>query len=150
MAMTARIASVYFNKPLVLSRLQNISLNLAFTFHALLGGQICFAAISYVHPISKFSREFLWLFFSFTLINLLAESLLQPGKLGPRSFSWHIVIVHNPKVPRPYLFFDGQNMYNRVVLVCTVNVCIPASLGRWPNLRYQVLQISKNLYSLYL
>ena len=31
---------------------------------------------------------------------------------------------------------DGQNMYSRVVLVCTVNVYIPASLGRPPILRY--------------
>ena len=31
-----------------------------------------------------------------------------------------------------------------VVLVYTVNVYIPASLGRWPILRYQVLQVRKN------
>jgi hypothetical protein len=36
------------------------------------------------------------------------------------------VIVQDP---RPYLSPDGQNTYNRVVLVCTVNVYIPASLG---------------------
>ena len=40
--------------------------------------------------------------------------------------------------------------YNRVVLVCTVNLYIPASLGRRPILRYQVLQVRKKLYSLYL
>ena len=50
-----------------------------------------------------------------------------------------IFIGRDPRAPRPYLFSDGQNMYNRVVLVCTVNVYIPASLGRRPILRYQVL-----------
>ena len=47
------------------------------------------------------------------------------------------------------LFYDGQNMYNRVVLVCTVNVYIPASLGRWLILRYQVLQIPYGMFGLY-
>ena len=46
------------------------------------------------------------------------------------------LLVQDPRAARPYLFSDGQNMYNRVVLVCTVNVYIPASLGRWPILRY--------------
>ena len=41
----------------------------------------------------------------------------------------------------PYLFSDVQNMYDLVVLVCTVNVYIPASLGRRPIFRYQVLQV---------
>ena len=59
-------------------------------------------------------------------------------------------MVQDPRDARPYLFSDGQNMYNRVVLVCTVNVYIPASLGRQPILRYQVLQVPKKLYSLYL
>ena len=45
---------------------------------------------------------------------------------------------------RQNLFSDGQNMYNRVVLVCTVNVYTFASLGRRPILRYQVLQVRKN------
>ena len=31
-------------------------------------------------------------------------------------------IVQYPRAARPYLFCDGQVMYNRVVLVCTVNV----------------------------
>ena len=37
------------------------------------------------------------------------------------------VIVQDPRDPRPYLFSNGQNMYNRVVLVCTVKVYIPNS-----------------------
>ena len=37
-------------------------------------------------------------------------------------------IVKDPRAARLYLFSDGQNMYNRVVLVCTVNVYFPASL----------------------
>ena len=49
-----------------------------------------------------------------------------------------LVAVIDPRTPRPYLFSDGQytSMYNRVELVCTVNVYIPASLGRRPILRY--------------
>ena len=50
-------------------------------------------------------------------------------------------IVQDPKATRPYLFSDGQNMYNRVVLVRTVNVYIPASLSRRTMLRYQVLRV---------
>ena len=46
---------------------------------------------------------------------------------------------------RPCLFSDAQNVYVRVVLVCTVSVCILASLGRRPILRYEVRQVSKNL-----
>jgi hypothetical protein len=49
----------------------------------------------------------------------------------------------DPRAPRPYLFSDGRNMYNRVVLVCTVNVYIPAGLRRRPILRYQILQVRK-------
>ena len=60
------------------------------------------------------------------------------------------LIVKDPKAARPYLLSEGQNMYNRVVLVCTMNVHIPASLDRRPILRYQVLQVRKQLYSLYL
>ena len=51
----------------------------------------------------------------------------------------HNPIVQDPRAARHYLFPDGQNMYNPVVLVCTVNAYIPASLGRRPILRYQVL-----------
>ena len=51
------------------------------------------------------------------------------------------IIGRNPRAARPYLFSDGQNMYNRVVLVCTVNVYIPSSLGRRPILRYQEPQV---------
>ena len=47
-----------------------------------------------------------------------------------------VVIVRDPRAARPYLFSDGQNMYNGVVLVCTVNVY---SWGRQLIIRYQVL-----------
>ena len=52
---------------------------------------------------------------------------------------------HSQSFQGPYLLSEGQNMYNRVVLVYTVNVYIPASLGRWPILRYQVLQVPKKI-----
>ena len=55
------------------------------------------------------------------------------------------MIVQDPRAARLYLFSDAQNIYDRVMLVCTVSVCILASLGRWPILRYQVRQVSKNL-----
>ena len=42
------------------------------------------------------------------------------------------LLVQDPSVARPYLFSGGQNMYNGVVLVGTMNVYIPASLGRRP------------------
>ena len=42
--------------------------------------------------------------------------------------SWKKPIVHDPRAARPYLFSDGKNIYNQVVLVCTGNVYIPASL----------------------
>ena len=58
--------------------------------------------------------------------------------------------VQDPRAARLYLFSDGQNIYNRIVLVYTLKVYIPASLGRQPNLRYQVLQVRIKLYSLYL
>ena len=32
------------------------------------------------------------------------------------------LIVEDPRAARPYLFSDGENTYNRVVLLCTVNV----------------------------
>ena len=59
------------------------------------------------------------------------------------------LIVQDPRAPKPYLLSDGQNMYNRVVLVCTVNVYIPASLGRRPIHRYQVLQVPKGMFDPY-
>ena len=58
-------------------------------------------------------------------------------------------IVKDTRAARPYLFSDGQNMYHGVVLVCTVNVYIPASLVRRSILRYQVLQVPTKLYSPY-
>ena len=63
-----------------------------------------------------------------------------------------MIVVKDPRAARPYLFSEGQNMYNRVVLVCTsiVNVYIPASLDRRPILKYQVLQVPTKFYSLYL
>ena len=42
---------------------------------------------------------------------------------------------------KPYLFSDGQNMYSRVVLVCTENVYIPVSLNRLQIISYQILQV---------
>ena len=56
-------------------------------------------------------------------------------KEGKNGGTRPIIIVKDPRVSRPYLFSDGQNIYNRVVLVCRVNVYIPASLGRRPVLR---------------
>ena len=58
-------------------------------------------------------------------------------------------IIKDPSAGRPYLFSDEQNMYNQVVLVSTVNIYMPASLDRRPVLRYQVLQVGKQLYSHY-
>ena len=49
-----------------------------------------------------------------------------------------IIIDQDPRAPRPYLFSDAQNIYDRVVLVCTVSVYKFASLGRRPILRYEV------------
>ena len=45
------------------------------------------------------------------------------------------------------LFSDGQNMYNRVVLVCIVNLhqLTWTSLGPRPILRYEVLPVRKNV-----
>ena len=54
------------------------------------------------------------------------------------------LIVQDPRVARHYFFSDGQNMYNPVVLLCTVNVHMPVSLGRRPILKYKVLQVRKN------
>ena len=34
-------------------------------------------------------------------------------------------VVQDPRAPRSYLFSDGQNMYNRVVLVCTWTYTYP-------------------------
>ena len=61
-----------------------------------------------------------------------------------------IVIVQDPRALRSYLYSDGQNVYSRVVLVCTMNVYIPASLGRRLILRYQLLDVRKKKYSPYL
>ena len=60
--------------------------------------------------------------------------LLSNSSLSPLS-----LIVQDPWAPRPYLFSDGQNMYNRSVLVCVVNVCMLANLDRRLILRYQIL-----------
>ena len=53
--------------------------------------------------------------------------------------------MQDPRAARPYLFSDGQNMYNRAVLV---NVYMPASLGRRPILRYQVPQMNAQILTL--
>jgi len=68
---------------------------------------------------------------------------------GPE-FESRISIEQDPRAPRSNLFSDWQNMYNREVLVGTVNKYIAARLGRRPILRYQVLLVHKKLYSLYL
>ena len=47
------------------------------------------------------------------------------------------VIGRDLRAARPYLFSDGQNIYNQVVLVSTVNVYISVSLGRRPILQVQ-------------
>ena len=67
------------------------------------------------------------------------------GELGLQLHTLVQPLVKDTRAARPYLLSDGQNMYNRVVLVCTVNVYIPASLGRRPILRCQVLQVPTKL-----
>ena len=37
------------------------------------------------------------------------------------------IIDQDPRAPRPYLFSDAQNVFDRVVLVCTVSVYILAN-----------------------
>ena len=59
----------------------------------------------------------------------LLESLCECGIEPPVSTSHGVVIVQDPRSAKAYLLSDGQNIYNRVVLVCTMNVYIPASLG---------------------
>ena len=59
------------------------------------------------------------------------------------------MLQHSSPRSRPCLFSDGQNIYKPVVLVCTVDVYILASLGRRSILRYQVLQVRTHIiYSL--
>ena len=61
--------------------------------------------------------------------------------------SCHLVflITQDPRISRPYLFSDWQNIYKSLVLMCTVNVHIPASLSRDPIRKYQVLQVRKKI-----
>ena len=59
-------------------------------------------------------------------------------------------IVQDPRAPRFYLFSDEHNMYNLVVSSSISVYSEPASFGQRPILRYQVLQVRKKLYSLYL
>ena len=73
---------------------------------------------------------------SFELQNNVFTSSLRT--VAAINYPWSFVIVQDPKATRSTLLSDGQNMYNRVILVCTVNVYIPASLGRRPILMYQV------------
>ena len=61
----------------------------------------------------------------------------SPHSIGSRvKIPWqlHILIPRSDKLRsqgrQTLLIFWWKNMYNRVVLVCTVKVCIPASLGR--------------------
>ena len=46
-----------------------------------------------------------------------------------------LLIATDPRAARPYLFSDRQNMYNRVVLVCTVNYTYPLA---WVDANFQV------------
>ena len=59
---------------------------------------------------------------SYTLYHLLGISSLglEHDGANRQSLTFVIIIVQYPGVSRPYLFSDGKNMYNRVVLVCTV------------------------------
>ena len=77
---------------------------------------------------------------------LQKKSCLYPLPISQTETSWRRIylIGRYTRAARPYLFSDGQNMYNRVILVCTVNVYIHASLGRLPNVKYQVLQVRQN------
>ena len=66
------------------------------------------------------------------LIHCIDQVIRQPSfDMNPMSFPLvrPEIIFKDPRTARPYSLSDGQNMYNRVVLVCTVNVYIPASLG---------------------
>ena len=91
--------------------------------------------------LSSSSASVRVLFSSFSSFISAFNSLSLPW------FGMYHIHTHNRKRSQGP---DGQNMYNRVVLVCTVNVYIPSSLGRRPILRYQVLQVSTKLYSLHL
>ena len=51
-------------------------------------------------------------------------------------FPSFLLLGQDSRAARPYLFSDVQNMYNRVVLVCTVDIYMHASLGQLPILRY--------------
>ena len=42
--------------------------------------------------------------------------------LKARNTIQHLLMVQDPRTPRPHLFSDGQNMYNRVVLVCSERI----------------------------
>ena len=81
-----------------------------------------------------------------TVCFLVLNGFKQWDVLSPLLFSFSLehairkVLVQDPRAARHYLFSGGQNTYNRVVLVRRVNVHIPASWGRRPILRYQVLQ----------
>ena len=57
----------------------------------------------------------------------------------PLWFAFSSACIYNPR-SQTLLIFWWPNMYNRLELVCTVNVYIPAIMGRRPILRYQVLK----------
>ena len=61
---------------------------------------------------------------SFPVVLSSSSLKIKPSE---NSNNFSLVTVKDPRAPRPYLFFDGQNIYNRVVLLCTVNVYITAS-----------------------
>jgi hypothetical protein len=72
---------------------------------------------------------------------MFSQEKVQMSPFQTYIISMTYLIGRGPRAPRPYLFLDGTNMYNQIVLVYTVNVYIPANLGRPPILWYQVLQV---------
>ena len=75
--------------------------------------------------------------------------ILQIFNVNVNTAGCESLTVQDPRAARPYLFSDGQNMYNRVILVCTVKVHVPANLGRRTILRHQVLQVPKGMFGPY-
>ena len=59
---------------------------------------------------------------SFKKITLETEIQCSKVKDIVNLFNSLNMLDQDPKDPKPYLFSDAQNVYNRVVLVCTVSV----------------------------
>ena len=121
-----------------------------------LGNELLSVSISRVGIIKQLSNFYLGLLYSIVRILYPKENLLRHSSLSSAFSSlWSFLIillltpsihcsllVKDPRAPRTYLFSDVQNMYNKVVLVCSVNVYTSDSLGRGPILWYQVLQVT--------